>query len=191
MIDQKLFMTNAILLKSKVQKNLTPILSRLDSAFHSAIKKHCILSGGCFASLYRNEPVNDYDLWCTDVAGALAIGDYLAKYDGLDMMGKEIEIADVNPKYNDNFVDGKIVTSNATTLKNKLQFITKVNFEDARKSFDYLHCTVFYDLAQDKLYMSQSQCDSLHNKILIPNDTSMIKEYRREKFIKRGWKDAV
>jgi hypothetical protein len=191
MIDQQTFQTNAILLKTKVQKSLLPIVSNLDLAFANAIKKHCVLSGGCFASLYRNEPVNDYDLWCTNVAGAMVIQEHLARYNGLDVNGKEIEIKVVNPNYNDNFVDGKIVTSSATTLKNKLQFITKVNFEDARKYFDYLHCTIFYDLAQDKLYMSRSQCDSLHNKILIPNNTSTIKEYRREKFIERGWKDAV
>jgi hypothetical protein len=191
MIDQQTFQTNAILLKKKVQDHLLPIVNNLDSAFANVIKKHCVLSGGCFASLYRNGPVNDYDLWCTDIAGAIVIQDHLSRYNNLDVMGKEIEIKDVNPNYNDNFVDGKIVTSNATTLKNKLQFITKVNFEDARKSFDYLHCTIFYDLAQDKLYMSRAQCDSLHNKTLIPNNTSMIKECRREKFINRGWKDAV
>ena len=191
MIDQQTFQTNAILLKSKVQKSLLPIVNNLDSAFASAIKKYCILSGGCFASLYRNEEVNDFDLWCTDVAGALVVEEHLSRYNGLDVTGKEIKITDVNPKYNDNFVDGKIVTSNATTLKNKLQFITKVNFEDARNSFDYLHCTIFYDLAQDKLYMSRSQCDSLHDKILIHYNTSMVKDYRRNKFIERGWKDAV
>ena len=191
MIDQQTFQTNAVLLKTKVQKILLPIVNNLDSAFANAIKKHCILSGGCFASLYRNEPVNDYDLWCTDVAGSNRIQEHLSRYNNLDVMGKEIKIKDVNPNYNDNFVDGKIVTANATTLKNKLQFITNVNFEDARNSFDYLHCTIFYDLSHDKLYMSRSQCDSLHNKTLIPNNTSMIKEYRREKFINRGWKDAV
>jgi hypothetical protein len=191
MIEQQTFQTNAILLKKKVQDHLLPIVNNLDLAFANAIKKHCILSGGCFASLYRNEVVNDFDLWCHDVEGSIAIQVYLSKYTGQDVTGKEIEIKDVNPNYNDNFVNGKIVTANATTLKNKLQFITKVDFEDARKSFDYLHCTIFYDLDQDKLYMSRAQCDSLHNKILIPNNTSMIKEYRRNKFIERGWKDAV
>jgi hypothetical protein len=189
MIDQETFQKRATELKLAVKSNLWAKTKNLDLNFQSLMKEHCILSGGCFASLINFEPVNDYDLWCRDSNGSAMIEEYLKEYKGKDSFGAEIGAKDVNPKYNDNFVDGKIVTANATTLKNKLQFITNVTFEDAKKSFDFLHCTVSYDFKKDKLFISTKQMQSILEKQLVINNPLTVKEYRRNKFIERGWKE--
>lgn len=188
MIDQATFQKKATQLKQRMKSSLWDKTNKLDHNFISLIKEHCILSGGCFASLLHNEPVNDYDLWCRDSVGSDWIEKYLITYKGKDALGLEIGVEDVNPKYSDNFVDGKIVTANATTLKNKLQFITNVSFEDAKKSFDFLHCTVSYDFKKDKLSISPRQMQSILDKKLVINNVLTVREYRRNKFIERGWK---
>lgn len=188
MIDQATFQKKATELKVMLKSNLWAKTKNLDLNFQSFMKEHCILSGGCFTSLLHYEPVNDYDLWCRDFDGSAMIEEYLKEYKGKDSFGAEIGAENVNPKYNDNFVDGKIVTANATTLKNKLQFITNVVYADAKKSFDFLHCTVSYDFKKDKLFISPKQMQSILDKKLVINNISTIKEYRRNKFIERGWK---
>lgn len=188
MIDQVTFQKKATELKTRVQISLNAKMSSLEPNFKAAIKANCILSGGCFASILNDEEVNDFDLWCADYRGLEIIKDQLGHYNGLDVQGKEIPIVDINPKYNDNFVDGKIVTANAVTLKNKLQFISNVIYADAKKSFDYLHCTVNYDLKNEKLYISRNQMDSILNKKLVSNAPLVVSEHRMNKFIERGWK---
>lgn len=188
MIDQATFQKKATELKERMKSSLWDKTNKLDPNFYSFIKEHCILSGGCFASLINLEPVNDYDLWCRDSDGSAMIEEYLKEYKGKDSFGAEIGAEDVDPKYNDNFVDGKIVTANATTLKNKLQFITNVIYADAKKSFDFLHCTVSYDLKNDKLSISPKQMQSILQKQLVINNMMAVKDYRRNKFIERGWK---
>jgi hypothetical protein len=44
-----------------------------------------------------------------------------------------------------------------------------------------------YDLATQKLYISESQFDAIKNKKLIPTGKVEIKQKRLEKYQKRGW----
>lgn len=186
-MDQTLFKRLGTELKVKLQTSFWPILHTLTPEFEYSIKEHCILSGGCFASLHHNQKVNDYDLWCKDKTGMDVIQHHLNKFKGRNHE-TGIEFAVENEKYNNNFIEGKIVTARATTLINRLQFIKDVKFEDAKKSFDFLHCTISYDLKDDKLYLSPAQMDSLERKVLIVNNSKAVSAYRKTKFIDRGWR---
>ena len=113
-MDQQLFQRLATELKVKVQTAFWPVLHTLSPEFEKAIEDNCILSGGCFASLHHGVQVNDYDLWCKDYAGMKVIQDHLELFKGRHHE-TGIEFAVENEKYNNNFIDGKIVTSRATT----------------------------------------------------------------------------
>lgn len=186
-MDQTLFIRLGTELKAKVQTSFWPVLHTLAPGFEYAIKENCILSGGCFASLHQNQKVNDYDLWCKDKAGMEEIEGWLKTFKGKHHE-TGLEFAVENEKYNNNFIEGKIVTARATTLINRLQFIKDVTFDDAKKSFDFLHCTVSYDLKNDRLYLSPAQMDSIERKVLIVNNSKAVSAYRKSKFIDRGWR---
>jgi L-fucose isomerase-like protein len=164
-----------------------PVVHTLSPEFEKAISDNCILSGGCFASLAHTEPVNDFDLWCKDELGMEIIESFLEKFQGNDYSTDKPMVCE-NPNYSNNFVDGKIVTARATTLINKLQFIKNVKYIDAKKSFDFLHCTPHYDCYDDKLYISYTQMESISDKTLVVNNENAVTIYRMQKFKDRGWK---
>ena len=187
-MDQQLFQRLASELKVKVQTAFWPVLHTLSPEFEKVIEDTCILSGGCFASLHHGVQVNDYDLWCKDAIDMKLIQEHLDDFKGKHH-ATGIEFAVENEKYNNNFIEGKIVTARATTLINRLQFIKDVKFSDAKKSFDYIHCAVSYDIKRDKLYISPAQMNSIEQKKLVVNNAQAIAEYRKNKFIERGWKE--
>ena len=102
-------------------------------------------------------------------------------------------IEDVNPKYmTETLINGKLITAQAVTFKNKIQVIT-MHPADARKTFDYVHCMVQYYPHANNLYISKHQFDVIKNKRLEMNPHGVTNngqhEYRRMKYIKRGWEE--
>lgn len=185
MIMTKDFRIEATLLKKRVREKLKEALEHLPERISSFAQNKCVLSGGCFASLLTGHLVNDWDLWCLDDADIPEMLRLLDSYTKEEADEVPVE----NPAYMNQFVDGKIVTANAVTLKNRVQFIKLTNFATAKKSFDFEHCRVSYIPATDTLYMSKMQFDSIINKKLIPTgDTKLVAGSRRmEKFYGRGW----
>jgi hypothetical protein len=97
-------------------------------------------------------------------------------------------VKDINPNYNGVIVNGKLITSNAITLYNDLQLITMMNATQIESTFDYLHCRPYYDISENKYYISQKQLNVISNKKLIVNNQhSTPAKHREEKFLKRGW----
>lgn len=152
----------------------------IPEALREFTKENCVLSGGCFVSLFHNEKINDFDLYLKDLSKSEELNKHIKGYKGT---GKEV----VEEAYADVFVDGKLTTTKAVTLDNKLQYITMVDFETARKNMDYIHCTVNYDLSKDTLWFSELQFDAIQNKKLIANNLTSITAKRGEKFRNRGW----
>jgi hypothetical protein len=141
---------------------------------------NCVLSGGCFASLFHNEKVNDFDLYLKNISMIVELNNLLKEYKGLN---KEL----VEEAYADVFVDGKLTTIKAVTLDNRLQYITMVDFQTAKQNMDYVHCTVSYDPSKDTLWLSELQFDCIQNKKLVANNLTSITAKRGEKFRSRGW----
>lgn len=186
MIITRDFKAQAPILKAQVRDNLTKVLSTLPLRIEAFARNKCALSGGCFASLLLNEPVKDWDFWCLDDADIPDMNRLLETYTKEESEQIPVE----NPAYMEQFVDGKIVTVNAITLKNGVQFIKLTNYAKAKESFDFEHCRVSYIPSTDTLYISKRQFDSILDKKLIPTTAGKLVagSTRLEKFYARGWK---
>lgn len=179
------FQTDAKRLKNEVEERVFDKLKELPYNLSTFIMNRCVLSGGCFASLMHGTTPKDYDFWCLDDADLPELQKLLDVYDERDSTLITVE----NPAYMNQFVDGKIVTANATTLKNGIQLVKLTNYAMAKQSFDFQHCRVSYIPATTTLYMSKTQYMSIVNKRLIPTETNVTKagSPRIEKLYSRGW----
>lgn len=170
--------------KVKIQRGLTekfmdPLI-RAD--LHKIIIEECVLSGGAIASCIRHETPNDFDLYFKTNEGM----DRFTKFMALKQNQNVIKDADA--KYSSTLLSGKLVTANATTLFNDLQFITLSTFEEQQKSFDFIHCKPYYDINEAKLFISKPEFDSIIERRLVINNQNAVTEKRLKKFKDRGWK---
>lgn len=147
------------------------------------------VSGGCIGSLLRGEKVNDYDVYFVTEGKARNL---LRLYHEDPSYMNQVET--YNEKYRDvpGHPQGKLITENATTLKNGIQLITKhYGFPDSiRKTFDFVHCKPYYVPSEDKLYISREQFDlNMFKKLKINNVECFSTEKNRSvKFLERGWR---
>ena len=143
------------------------------------------VSGGCIGSLLRGEEPNDYDVYFYEKEYADSI---LRLFK--DDPSFQNEVAQIDEKYREvsNLPDGRMITENAITLKNKIQLITKHYGEPAviRATFDFIHCMPYYDRFTDKLNISKEQYDLNMQKKMKLNK-GVYQTYRQEKFLIRGW----
>lgn len=140
------------------------------------------LTGGAIASLLQGGEVNDWDLYFRDEQSMTSFVTYLDKY--------REDIADVKDVYRDTLsVSGKMITEKAITMKDKTSFIVMTYGAPSfvKSTFDFLHTTAHYDIALNKLYISELVFDACVNKKLVSNNGEEIKQYRLEKFINRGY----
>ena len=148
-------------------------------------RENFYITGGAIASLLNGEAPKDFDVYCRnqtvgEAAHALLITQY------------QDNIKDVDEKYREVGcwkIPGKMVTEKSITMKNNMSFIV-MNYgppDQIKASFDFLHCTPHYDIAEDKLYISRDQYDSIKSKTLLVNNPDRVTPWRMEKFMKRGW----
>jgi len=153
----------------------------LESHFYNS----CIITGGMIQSLYHNEAVNDIDVYAKNVKALAEIQSYL--------LTSKADIIKNTKAYN--LDDGTsvqsqpLVTVNAITLTNDVQFVHLAIAEVCRQKFDFVHCMPYYDLMTQKLHISEAQFRSIADRQLIPNTVGEnVKEYRIKKYVEKGWK---
>ena len=173
-------------LKGLIESNLKFKMLEFPVILWEFLDKEAVLTGGAIPSLFHGEQPNDYDLYLRD---QLAID----TFNNVILADKSVTdfIEDVNPKYiTDTLINGKLVTTKAVTFKNKIQVIT-MHPADARKTFDFIHCMVQYHPHENQLYISKHQFDVIKAKRLEYNPIGVtngnLHEWRRMKYIKRGW----
>lgn len=140
------------------------------------------VSGGCIASLLQKEPVNDWDIYCSDKD----ILEYITKL----LKANTQVVASVDEKYRELVGEnGKLISENAITLKNRTQFITLTcgDPDDVRRTFDFVHCMPYYSIASDQLFISRQQFNACVYKKLIVNNQATVTERRTGKFLQRGY----
>lgn len=137
------------------------------------------LSGGAICSLIRGEEPKDWDWYFKDV-------DAMNKFQQ-HLKNCELFIKDIDDKYGQFGTNGKMITANAITMDDGNSFITMIAAEPKvlKSTFDYVHCTPHYE--SGRLYISKKQYNACVQKKLIVNNVDMVKEYRRQKFLNRGW----
>lgn len=156
------------------------------NVFHTP--EHFYISGGAIASMLNKEVPKDFDVYCRDQKAGDAVRELLT-------LQYTSQIKDVDEKYRE--VDcwkipGKMVTEKSITMNNNMSFIV-MNYgepSEIKATFDFLHCTPHYDIAEDKLYISRAQYDSIKSKTLLVNNVDRVTRWRIEKFITRGWKTS-
>lgn len=171
------------LVKQKITALLKEKLMGVPSAIYPMLEGS-ILTGGAIASVWHGEEPNDLDMYLRNEDTSIAFNAFMKANEGLHEYVK-----DVNPKYMITQVDGKLITANAVTFKNKLQVITIVT-RDQRVNFDYLHCMPYLDWKHEQLVMSRAQIEAIKHKKLVLNPKGKFVEHRRKKFLERGWKDG-
>lgn len=175
--------TRILKLKSSIASYYNLTMKKIgDHQLQALFFENCVISGGCISSLFHDEPVKDIDIYPTSSKSLTLIKDYIING------GKNIKQVD---RYDDESdVADKpypLITNNAVTLTNDIQFIYMGVWEDCKTKFDFIHCQPHYDLATQKLYISEAQYHAIKNKILIPTGKVEIKVKRIEKYQKRGW----
>jgi hypothetical protein len=169
--------------KDIAQKKLRELLSDLPTDTYPYFKES-ILTGGCFASLFLDEEVHDWDVYLKDFVTAQAAERFV-----MSDTPTLNEVAGVTPGYMAEIkVKGKLVTPNAITFKNGLQVITMTGKEH-RETFDFVHCMPYFDMRTQQLFISRQQYDAIKNKKLIknPKHANHLSTKRIEKFTDRGW----
>jgi hypothetical protein len=59
--------------------------------------------------------------------------------------------------------------------------------EELIREFDYKHCMVSYDVGKNMIYITRQIYDAIANKHLIVNNDKRVAEWRRTKFLQRGF----
>lgn len=155
-------------------KLLDPMIT---NEMHDLILHNCVLSGGATASVILKEKINDFDLYFKNKEAM----DKFKKL--LEFKGNQAMVKDAEVKYGGH----KLITIHATTLFNDLQVITMMLSEDRNKNFDFVHCRPYYDIDEDKFYISFKEYECILNKKLIVNSPESLTDKRIAKFKERGW----
>lgn len=174
--------TRILQLKSAIASYYNLQMKKIsDRQLENYFYEHGVITGGCIASLFHNEPVNDIDVYAKSTKLMTIIKDHII-INGNNIKSSRGYPADivVTPQ--------PLVTDNAVTLTNDVQFIYLGTAEVCRKNFDFIHCMPWYDIQTQKLYISEAQYLAIESKTLVPNISGeSIKERRVEKYAIRGW----
>jgi len=173
--------------KQALRSKVAHALIEFPRHLQTLITKNCILTGGSISSEFHNEDANDYDLYFTNQQA-------LDEFNQLIENDPEVKeyIVEVKDKYRGYIgKNGKLITENAVTFKNKIQVITRSLANDAREAFDYIHCMPYYNFQNSKMYLSRLQYNAILEKKLVINPKYANTEppqFRFEKYKNRGWR---
>jgi len=148
--------------------------------------RNLYLTGSSIGDLIRGDTPKDWDIYFRNERVARDIRTTIVNKYQNDILDKS------SSQYN-TLNNDKLITNNAITMIGNIQLITVVTGEpeDVRAEFDYLHCKPYYDPNTEKLYISERQYYACVNKLLVPNPTRKgpLKDFRRDKFLARGFKE--
>jgi len=175
--------TELLQLKSKILQHYNKKMNELkDTLLTSVFYENCIITGGCISSLYFGEEVNDIDMYAKSPKQIKIIKDLITQ------IGEHIKEV---KGYSLTDPSNKLITKNAITLKNDVQFITLGAADECRSKFDFIHCMPWFDIKTQKLYISESQFTSIKTRTLYHNGHGeKLKEYRLQKYLGKGWKSS-
>lgn len=158
-----------------------------DDQLKSMFFDKCIISGGAIASILLGTKVNDIDVYSKKTSDISLIAKYLIDRPDLVKSLDDEKYADAMPYMTS---PGKLVTHNAITLTNDVQFITLGSEENGvRKNFDFIHCMPYYDIQSNKLFISEAQMNSIKEVKLVLNPSKKVASAPRiQKYVSRGWK---
>lgn len=175
----------------------------LSSELREIILQKAFVSGGAIASILLQEKINDYDIYFKDIESAEKLLQYyclvcdntasVTKRKFKNTLGEEEErLFTVIQSAGITSGKGvKAITSNAVTLDNKIQLITRFSGtpEQVHKYFDFVHCMCSYDLQTGVLILPPEAVLSMLQKRLVYRGSlyPIATLFRLRKYLKRGW----
>lgn len=176
--------------KESIRKRVKYSLSLFDGQpyaqeFAAYICDNFFVTGGISASIFSSTPVKDIDLYYNKT---VVVDDYNKEIIRLFGDGGSFShfVKEIDPKYMESEVQGKVITANAVTLKNDMQIIRLAGVNECREIFDFKHCLPVYDIKNDVYKISRNEFDSLTTRKLMTHHGTP-KQFRIDKFIQRGW----
>lgn len=152
-----------------------------------------VIAGGVFASIFHKEKINDIDVFILGEHHIISSEDWITpNYDAFSTLIRYKEGL-WNVKFRLNEEDkyhNPHVFGTATHKESGIQYVMTDHLtrQDLLKDFDFVHCTVSYH--EGKLNINRGAYDAIANKHLVPqNRKKKIKQWRQDKFIRRGWWD--
>jgi hypothetical protein len=139
-----------------------------------------VVAGGCWASSLHDRNYKDVDIFILDCSNI--------EKEGIRDLMKAWDCEDKTEDYARNNDKIDAVWS---SRRNKFQFIfTKHKTrKELIEDFDYVHCKASYN--EGKLYITRKIYDAIENRHLIVQNNKNIQEWRKKKFLDRGYKEAV
>lgn len=186
-------------IKEHLGNKVNEWVNTLPFGLRGEVIEDCFVTGGSIVSLLLGDTVNDYDIYFTKEEVALKVASHYAE-------GKVAELTSapgtvsitvrssgvwLNNKEELQPYEPKCITSNAISLNDKVQLITKfVGTPDKiSKNFDFVHCMCYYEPFSDNLVVPADAAVSMLTKELKYRGSlyPLASIIRTRKFIKRGW----
>ena len=177
--------------KHTLQTYLTDFKTLLEQIYDTPgiVTNSLYVSGGVIPSILQGEAIHDIDIYSTD----------FTVMEGLVYQFETRfpdHIMDVDDKYSQHVGKiGKMITSNAVTLNlaPEVQLITKMcgPTNVVVQTFDFVHCSAYYSLLDEKLYISRNQYECIVKKQLKVLNYSNLTEKREQKFYNRNYQYAT
>lgn len=189
-----------------------------DDVVKELINKNSIISGGAIVSLLTGEEVNDYDYYFTNKETCLAVANYYAKqFNSAHKGKKQVDVRDdefgritcfissscevgegedvknstLDESNEEDSYKAIYFTSNAITLKGKIQLVIRFHGDPAEihKNYDFVHCTNYWLSSDRDLHLNIRALESILAKELLYQGSKypLCSIIRTRKFIKRGW----
>ena len=179
--------TRILALKSSIASYYNLQMKKIsDRQLENYFYEHCVITGGCIASLFHNEAVNDIDVYAKTSKAMTVIKDHII-LDGRNIKTTKGYPSDILAT-NDT-VPQPLVTDNAVTLNNDVQFVYLGTTDECRAKFDFVHCMPWYDIKTQRLHISETQYAAIESKTLVLNISGeAVKDRRIQKYINKGWK---
>lgn len=152
------------------------------------LEKNIIVAGGYFPSLIHKEPINDIDIFIpSDLNSILSKAGYIRFEQILANLESErkIKLKSSNIIAYQNPSLEKVI--NIVDTPYQIIFSKMIRREEVIAHFDYKHCTISFQ--NQNLYLTESAYRAAKNKILVPHNSEKIQQYRKNKFLDRGYKD--
>lgn len=179
--------TKILKLKSSIASYYSLQMKKIgDRQLESLFYSNCVITGGMISSIFHDEAVADIDLYARSGKSLTLIKDYIINTNK-NIKSVDMYELDSDGNKKNTGMARPLVTENAVTLTNDVQFIYMGTWDECKAKFDFVHCLPYYDITTQKLYISESQFNSIKNKQLIPTGLVELKDKRIEKYTKRGW----
>jgi hypothetical protein len=180
---------NAILkMKSMAKAHINLVFgdNMIDDVGH-----YLVVAGGAFPDWYhetRNGP-KDIDVFVlTDPTAKNKLRPYLASNGFLLKAVEYLKNTNPGATHVQEVWEGNAISHG---IKYQFIFTDYWSREELIKEFDYKHCMVSYDVGKNQIYITRQIYDAIANKRLIVNNDNRVAEWRRNKFLQRGYTAPV